>query len=170
MIFGIVRSYNLTEGKPREAFKTRSRTNLERSTQVENAAKQAISSDASKQETMPSGFHTIAPYIIVPRAGEFIEFLAKAFDGTERCRVPIEGSNLIMHAEVGIGNSVIERADADGLIPAAPTAVNLYLDDARASFKRAIDAGATSIYEVGEHVSGDKQGAVRDRLGNVWYI
>jgi len=137
---------------------------------VENAAKQAISSDASKQETVPSGFHTIAPYIIVPRAGEFIEFLAKAFDGTERFRVPIEGSNLIMHAEVGIGNSVIELADANEQIPPAPTAIHLYVEDARASFKRAIDAGATSIYEVGEHVSGDTQGAVRDPFGNVWYI
>ncbi len=137
---------------------------------MENAAKQAISSDASKQETMPSGFHTIAPYIIVPRAGEFIEFLVKAFDGTERLRVPIEGSNLIMHAEVGIGNSVIELADANEQIPAAPTAIHLYVEDAHASFKRAIDAGATSIYEIGEHVSGDTQGAVRDRFGNVWYI
>ena len=137
---------------------------------MENAAKQAISSDASKQETMPSGFHTIAPYIIVPRAGEFIEFLAKAFDGTERFRVPIEGSNLIMHAEVGIGNSVIELADANEQIPPAPTAIHLYVEDAHASFKRAIDAGATSIYEVGEHVSGDTQGAVRDPFGNVWYI
>jgi len=137
---------------------------------VENAAKQAISSDASKQETMPSGFRTIAPYIIVPRAGEFIEFLVKAFAGTELFRVPIEGSNLIMHAEVGIGNSVIELADANEQILPAPTAIHLYVEDARASFKRAIDAGATSIYEVGEHVSGDTQGAVRDPFGNVWYI
>ncbi len=106
---------------------------------MENAAKQAISSDASKQETMPSGFHTIAPYIIVPRAGEFIEFLAKAFHGTERFRVPIEGSNLIMHAEEGIGNSVIELADANEQILPAPTAIHLYVEDARASFKRAID-------------------------------
>jgi uncharacterized glyoxalase superfamily protein PhnB len=119
---------------------------------------------------MPSGFHTIAPYIIVPRAGEFIEFLVKAFEGTERFRVPIEGSNLIMHAEVGIGNSAIELADANEQIPPAPTAIHLYVEDAYASFKRAIDAGATSIYEVGEHVSGDTQGAVRDPFGNLWYI
>ncbi len=86
---------------------------------MENAAKRAISSDASKQaETMPSGYHTIAPYIIVPRAGEFIEFLTTAFGGTERFRVPREpGSEFIMHAEVAIGNSVIELADANGRGP-----------------------------------------------------
>ena len=138
---------------------------------MENAAKQAVAGETPKQaDAMPVGYRTIAPYIIVPRASEFIEFLKKAFGGTERFRFPIEGSDLIMHAEVGIGNSVIELADANEQIPPAPTAIHLYVEDARASFKRAIDAGATSIYEVGEHVSGDTQGAVRDPVGNVWYI
>jgi PhnB protein len=157
---------------PREDFKIRLRTKLERSSQMENAAKQAISSDASKQaETMPSGYHTIAPYIIVPRAGEFIEFLTNAFAGTERFRVGREpGSELIMHAEVAIGNSIVELADANEQIPAAPMAIHLYFDDADVFFARAIEAGATSIYEVGDHVSGDRQGAVRDPFGNVWYI
>jgi PhnB protein len=134
---------------------------------MENAAKQAISSDASKQaETMPSEYHTIAPYIIVPRAGQFIEFLKKAFGGAERFRVGREpGSQLIMHAEVMIGNSTIELADANEQFPAAPTAIHLYFDDADAFYARAIEAGATSIYEV-----GDQQGAVRDPFGNLWYI
>src|ERR1700687_2057745 len=112
---------------PREDFKVRLRTNLERSLQMENAAKQAISSDASKQaETMPSGYHTIAPYIIVPRASDFIEFLTTAFGGTERFRVGREpGSHSIMHAEVVIGNSVIELADANEQIPPAPTGIHL---------------------------------------------
>jgi uncharacterized glyoxalase superfamily protein PhnB len=156
---------------PREDFKVRLRTELERSSQMENAAKQVISSDASKEaETASSGFHTIAPYIIVPRAGGFIEFLKGAFAGAERFRVPIEGSEFIMHAEVAIGNSVIELADANEQIPAAPMAIHLYVDDADAVFARAIQAGATSIYEVGDHVSGDRQGAVRDPFGNLWYI
>ncbi len=103
---------------------------------MENAAKQAISSDASKQgEAMPSGYRTIAPYIIVPRAGEFIEFLVNAFGGTERFRVPREpGSEFIMHAEVAIGNSVIELADANEQIPAAPMTIHLYADDADSVF------------------------------------
>jgi len=157
---------------PREDFKVRLRTNLERSSQMENAAKQAISRDASKQaDTMQSGYHTIAPYIIVPRAGEFIEFLTTAFGGKERFRVPRgPGSQFIMHAEVAVGNSIIELADANEQFPAAPTAIHLYVDDADSVFARAIDAGATSIYEVGDHVSGDRQGAVRDPFGNLWYI
>jgi uncharacterized glyoxalase superfamily protein PhnB len=139
---------------------------------MENAAKQAVSSVTPKQTEMKAGgYQTIAPYMIVPRAGEFIEFLTKAFDGTERFRVPREpGLEFIMHAEVAIGNSVIELADANEQFPAAPSAIHLYVDDADAVFAQAIKASATSVYQVGEHVSGDRQGAVRDPFGNLWYI
>jgi uncharacterized glyoxalase superfamily protein PhnB len=75
-----------------------------------------------------------------------------------------------MHAEVAIGNSVIELADANEQFPAAPAAIHLYVDDADAVFARATEAGATSVYEVGDHVSGDRQGAVRDAFGNLWYV
>jgi uncharacterized glyoxalase superfamily protein PhnB len=139
---------------------------------MESSTKQVISSDASKKEgTVPSGFHTIVPYIIVPRAGEFIAFLKQAFDATERFRMPQgPGSELIMHAEITIGNSTIELADANEQVPPAPTAIHLYVDDADSVFRGAVDAGASSIYDVGEHVSGDRQGAVRDPFGNLWYI
>jgi uncharacterized glyoxalase superfamily protein PhnB len=160
---------------PREDFKARLRVDLERRTSMTSSAKPAPEEDSrqvTKQaEAFPSGYHTIAPYIIVPRAAEFIEFLTKAFAGTERFRVGREpGSDLIMHAEVAIGNSTIELADANEQIPAAPMAIHLYVDDADSVFARAIDAGATSIYEVGDHVSGDRQGALRDPFGNLWYI
>ena len=42
--------------------------------------------------------------------------------------------------------------------------------DADADYKRSLGAGATSIYPVGEHVSGDRQGCVKDEWGNIWYI
>jgi PhnB protein len=130
------------------------------------------SHESPKQpESLPGGYRTIAPYIIVPRAGAFIKFLTKAFAGTERFRVGREpGLKFIMHAEVAIGNSVIELADANEQIPAAPMAIHLYVDNADSVFARAIEAGATSIYDVGDHVSGDRQGAVRDPFGNLWYI
>lgn len=157
---------------PREDFKAGLKADLERGTKMENAAKQAVASEVPKQvDTMPGGYRTIAPYIIVPRAGEFIEFLTTAFGGKERFRVPRgPGSEFIMHAEVAIGNSIVELADANEQFPAAPMTIHLYFDDADQFFARAIEAGATSIYEVGDHVSGDRQGAVRDPFGNLWYV
>src|SRR5260370_9484768 len=96
-----------------------------------------------QQSAAAQGYRTIAPYMIVPRAGEFIEFLTKAFGGTERFRVPREpGPEFIMHAAVAIGNSIVELTDANEQFPAAPMPVPLSADAAAAVFPRAIDADA----------------------------
>jgi PhnB protein len=157
---------------PREDFKARLKNDLKRSTKMENAAKQAVTSQTSKAaDAVPSEYHTIAPYIIVPRAAAFIDFLKAAFGASERFRFEIpEGPGLLMHAEVSIGNSIIELADSSEKIPPAPQTIHLYFDDADAFYARALQAGATSIYKVADHVSGDRQGAVRDPFGNIWYI
>jgi PhnB protein len=115
------------------------------------------------------GFNNIAPYIVVKGAGKFIEFLKAAFQGIERLRVPRPDGE-VMHAEIGIGNSVIELAEASEQHPPRPTTTHLYVDDADAAYERALRAGATSIYPVDEHVSGDRQGCAKDEFGNVWYI
>lgn len=127
------------------------------------------------QRDLPSftrpGLTNIIPYILVRGGGapKFIDFLKTAFGGKDLLRVPRKDGSL-MHAEVGIGNSMIELSDADEQHAAAPTAVHLYLDDAEEAYQRALSAGATSIYPVGEHPSGDLQGCVKDEFGNVWYI
>jgi PhnB protein len=115
------------------------------------------------------GFNNIAPYMVVNGAAKFIEFLKTAFQGTERLRIP-RPDGAAMHAEIGIGNSVIELADASEQHPPRRNAIHLYVDDADADYKRSLGAGATSIYPVGEHVSGDRQGCVKDEWGNIWYI
>lgn len=115
------------------------------------------------------GFNNIAPYILVAGAGRFIDFLKSAFAGTERIRVPRPDGS-VMHAEIGIGNSVIELAEANPQFPARQAFVHLYVDDADATYKRALETGAKSIYGVADQPWGDRQGCVKDEFGNVWYI
>lgn len=131
---------------------------------------------AKSSETSPTlppfvrpGFNNIAPYMVVNGAGKFIEFLKAAFQGTERLLVP-RPDGAVMHAEIGIGNSVIELAEASEQHPPRRNTIHLYVDDADAAYERALRAGATSIYPVGDHVSGDWQGCAKDQFGNVWYI
>jgi PhnB protein len=127
----------------------------------------------SSETTLPPfvrpGFNNIAPYIVVNGAGKFIEFLKAAFQGTERLRVPRPDGE-VMHAEIGIGNSVIELAEASEQHPPRQFTVHLYVDNADATYERTLRAGATSIYPVHDHVSGDRQGCAKDEFGNVWYI
>jgi PhnB protein len=115
------------------------------------------------------GLTAITPYIVVRPAARFIEFLKAAFHATERMRMPAPDGS-IMHAEMAIGNGAIEVSDGNAEYPAAPAAIHLYVDDADATFERALRAGANSIYPVGDHPSGDLQGAVEDQFGNHWYI
>lgn len=119
---------------------------------------------------MRPGFTSITPYVIVKGASQFIDFLKSAFDGVERLRVPAPDGTL-MHSEVAIGNGMIEAGDANAEIPPAPTDIHLYVDNADATFDRALTAGATSIYRpTDEHPSGDRWGALKDPFGNRWYI
>jgi PhnB protein len=128
---------------------------------------------AKSSATLPPfvrpGFNNIAPYIVVNGADKFIEFLKTSFQGTERLRVPRPDGS-VMHAEISIGNSVIELADASVEHPPRQNTIHLYVDEAGAAYERALRSGATSIYPVHDHVSGDLQGCAKDEWGNVWYI
>jgi PhnB protein len=131
---------------------------------------------AASQGSLPAtphfvrpGFNNIAPYILVNGAAEFIQFLKAAFAGTERIRVP-QPDGSIMHAELGVGDSVIELGDANEQHPVRPTAIHLYVEDADTTFARAVKAGGTVLQEVSEMPWGDRQGTVKDKFGNEWYI
>jgi PhnB protein len=126
-------------------------------------------SSAKTPDHVRPGFNNIAPYILVAGAERFIEFLKAAFEGTERIRVPRPDGS-VMHAEVGLGNSVIELGDANEQFAARQAFVHLYVDDADATYKRALEAGAKSVYGVEDQPWGDRQGCVKDEFGNVWYI
>jgi len=115
-------------------------------------------------------FPNIAPYFLVKGAPQFIDFLVSAFEGTERIRVPRPDGS-IMHAEVAIGNSVIELGDANEQYPSRPMTTHLYVPDADATYARALEAGATPVYApTDEHPSGDLWGEAKDPFGNTWYI
>ena len=77
----------------------------------------------------------------------------------------------IGHAEVRLGDSVIMVSDAQGeeYKPMA-AGIHLYVEDCDAIYKRALDAGATSIMEPADQFYGDRSAGVRDQFGNHWWI
>lgn len=46
----------------------------------------------------------------------------------------------------------------------------LYVDDADVAYRRALEAGATSLESPFDTPYGDRRGMVRDPFGNVWQI
>ena len=157
---------------PREEFREALKSDLQRraSMSMNEGTESSAAAPARAVHYMRPGFTSITPYIIVKGAAQFIEFLKAAFDGVERLRVPAPDGSL-MHAEVAIGNGMIETGDSNEQIPPAPTDIHLYVNNADATFARALQAGATSIYApTDDHPSGDRWGALKDRFGNTWYI
>ncbi len=116
-----------------------------------------------------AGFRTVSPYILVNGAAKFIEFLTEAFGATERGRVPVPGGK-IMHAEVQLGDSVIEMSDGNEQYGPSPVTIHLTVPDAEAAYRNALRAGAISLYEPAMQFYGEYEAGVRDPFGNEWYI
>jgi PhnB protein len=153
---------------PREEFRAGLKTELQRRAAMNEGTGQGAAARAVHY--MRPGLTAITPYIVINRAAEFIEFLKVAFGGVERLRVPTPDGK-IMHSEVSIGNGAIEVGDTPEQYSSAPTDIHLYVDDPDATFARALQAGATSIYPpTDDHPSGDRWGALKDQFGNNWYI
>ena len=117
----------------------------------------------------PEGYHTVTPYLVVEGANSLIDFMKQAFDATELFRLPNENGT-IGHAEIKIGDSIIMLADASAEHAARPSMICLFVEDWHASYKRAIEAGATSICEPENQFYGDRSGGVKDASGMQWWI
>jgi PhnB protein len=117
------------------------------------------------------GFHTATPYLIIPEASRWIEFVKRAFGAEEHFRAKRPGADdLIMHAEVKIGDSMIELADANPQYPAMPMTLLLRVSDPDAVYQRAVESGAASIQPLADRDYGVRGGTVRDICGNTWDI
>jgi uncharacterized glyoxalase superfamily protein PhnB len=115
------------------------------------------------------GFHSLTPYLLVPGAARLIEFMRQAFGAEEVFRANLPDGS-IMHAEVRIADSRVELSDGGGPWQPRPAAIHLYVEDADATYARALGAGATSLVAPTDMPYGDREGDVEDPFGNHWYI
>jgi PhnB protein len=120
-------------------------------------------------KAIPEGCTTVTPWIISRDTAAVIDYLRNAFDAEELGRV-INAGGTIGHAEVRIGNAIVMLFDGDPSWPATPAFLRLYVEDAHAVHRRAVEAGGVSISEVTHLAFGDVVGRVRDPFGNVWWI
>ena len=118
---------------------------------------------------IPDGYPQVIPYLIIPNPARQIEFLKTVFGARETGRHTMPDGS-INHAEVRIGESVIMMGGASPQWPTATCAVYVYVEDTDAAYKRAIEAGATSLQEPKDQFYGDRSAGVKDEFGNQWFI
>jgi PhnB protein len=118
----------------------------------------------------PAGYTSVAPYLIVDGAARTIDFLVRALDGVELSRHPGPNGG-VMHAEVRIDDTVVMLTDgAPPAWPPQPAHVHVYVADVDATYRRALEAGATSVQAPVQKGDPDKRGGVKDAGGTTWWI
>ena len=122
----------------------------------------------AKNLKIPENYQTVMPYLIVKDAAKFISFMQTVFDAVETYKA-MRDENIIMHAEIMIGGSTIMFADSTDTYAVRNAGMFIYVDDADATFKKAIENGATVVNEMADQSYG-RSGGVEDPFGNTWWI
>jgi PhnB protein len=113
------------------------------------------------------GRGAVRPYLY--GRNDLIEFVKHAFAAEELERSGDEKEGF--HVELQIGDSVIVLETGDSF-PGTPTkaSVYVYVPDVDAAYRRALDAGASSVEEPQDKPYQERVAGVRDSFGNTWYI
>jgi PhnB protein len=118
---------------------------------------------------LPEGMHSVNPYLHPLRSEPVISFLKRAF-GAEQLVKYASPDGGVRHAKVRIGDAVVEMGDAHGPYQPMPTMFFLYVSDVDATYRRAIQAGATSEGEPAVQPYGGYAANVKDAFGNLWHL
>jgi uncharacterized glyoxalase superfamily protein PhnB len=110
----------------------------------------------------PPPYRTVTPRIFVGDVDKAVAFLRAVFDATGK----IEPGR---PTDVHIGDSIVLVASASERA-AFPAFLYVYVDDADATHRRAIEAGAESMEEPLDTPYGDRRAMFRDQFGNVYQV
>ena len=114
-------------------------------------------------------YRTVTPYLVVSDADAELAFLKAAFGAVEHgCqRNP---DNIVMHAEVTIGDSLVMLGQASDASKPRPSALYLWVEDVDATYAKALKAGATSESKPEDKPYGHRNAGVIDQGGVTWWI
>lgn len=122
-----------------------------------------------KLKPIPDDRPQVTPYLVVPGVAKLIEFLRIVLGAEEVHRTAMPDGR-IAHAEVRIGSGNIMMGEPYGEMKPMPASVFVYVNDTDAAYRRALEAGATSLMEPADQFHGDRYGGVEDASGNRWWF
>jgi len=118
---------------------------------------------------LPKGLHNVNPYLHPRRAEPLIGFLKRAFGAQEIAKY-VSPDGVVNHAEIRIGDAVVEMGEAHGKYETMPAMFYVYVPNVEEVYRQAVAAGATSFQEPTDQPYGDRNAGVKDNFGNTWYI
>ena len=117
---------------------------------------------------IPDDYQIITPYLILKNSGSFIQFMQDVFNA-ELLNKHMRDENIIMHAEIKVGNSIIMIADSTDKFPPMNAALFIYVEDADITYNKALNKGASVVTQLSNQSYG-RSGGVKDSFGNTWWI
>ena len=111
---------------------------------------------------------TVTPYLVIPNAMRFYDFVKDVFDGDETAKF-LNDDQSLMHGEVNIGGSTIMFGNCSDEWMLQPAGLYIKVKIADESFQKALDHGATVVMDLSNKDYG-RTGGVKDPFGNVWWI
>ena len=124
----------------------------------------------------PEGYHTLTPSLTFKDAQKAIDFYKKALGAKVLDFFPSPMGHGVMHATLQIGDSIFMMGDENPgcrsaeSLGGSPVSLYLYVPDADAAFKQAVDAGGTVVMPVADMFWGDRAGSVKDPFGYSWMV
>jgi uncharacterized glyoxalase superfamily protein PhnB len=112
--------------------------------------------------TLPEGWHTVTPRIVVDDPAGLVTFLKTVFRAAGDYLEDVP-------SVLRIGDSIV-MVSGTGARSAMPAFLYVYVDDADETYRRAVDAGAVSIEEPQGTPYGDRRAMIADPCGNHWQI
>jgi PhnB protein len=116
---------------------------------------------------IPPHYNRLMPYLIIPNAYQFIDFMKNVFGATGQVVIP-RSEGVVMHGELRIDNAVIMFADSTDTITAKPAGIFIYMDNVDEIYAKALAAGATSLMKPTRQEYGYTCG-FHDPFGNDWW-
>ena len=128
-------------------------------------------------KSIPDGYHSVTPYLIVKGGADAINFYKQAFGAVEQMRMASPDGR-IGHAEIKIGDSIIMLADehlemghrSPQSLGGAGVSLMVYVDKVDEVFKQAVASGAKELQPLKNQFYGDRSGTLQDPFGHQWTV
>ena len=129
----------------------------------------------AKVKPIPSGYHSVTPFLVLSNAAKAIDFYAGAFGAKEISRMAAPDGR-VLHAELQFGDSRIMLADemmgnkSPQSLGGSAVSIFLYVEDIDSVFSQAVSAGAKADMPPADMFWGDRYGKLTDPFGHVWAL
>jgi PhnB protein len=130
-----------------------------------------------KASAIPTGYHTLTPYLVVRGADAAIALYQKAFGARLKLRMGMPDGS-VMHAELQIGDSMFMLSEENPawdsksplLLGGSAAHAMIYTKDVDALFARATAAGCSVVMPPTDMFWGDRYAKITDPFGHPWSL